>query len=77
MRLTWNVWPNSRIEATKCVIPFASMYTPCKRLQNLMVSLRRQAGCPTSSTQGSNTIDGANNSLQFNDVGHRMCRRCL
>lgn len=37
VRLTWNVWPNSRIEATKCVIPFASIYTPCKRVQDLLV----------------------------------------
>lgn len=43
VRLTWNVWPNSRIEATKCVIPFASIYSPCKRVPNLMVRLHALA----------------------------------
>jgi protein transport protein SEC23 len=38
VRLTWNLWPNSKLEATKCVIPFAAMYTPNKRLPNMPVS---------------------------------------
>ena len=37
VRLSWNIWPNSRIEATKCVIPFASLYTPNKALPKLQV----------------------------------------
>jgi protein transport protein SEC23 len=37
IRLTWNLWPNSKLEATKCVIPFAAMYTPNKRLPNMPV----------------------------------------
>ncbi|KAK9905677.1 hypothetical protein WJX75_004485 [Coccomyxa subellipsoidea] len=37
LRLSWNIWPNSRIEATKAVIPFASLYTPNKRIANLQV----------------------------------------
>lgn len=37
LRLSWNVWPNSRIEATKCVIPFAALYTPNKQLRGLQV----------------------------------------
>ena len=48
VRLTWNVWPNSRIEATKCVIPFASLYTPCKKVQNLMVRCQAQGIPPRS-----------------------------
>lgn len=32
VRLSWNVWPNSRIEATKAVVPFASLYTPNKNI---------------------------------------------
>jgi hypothetical protein len=39
VRLTWNIWPNSKLEATKCVIPFASIYTPNKRLPTMPVSL--------------------------------------
>lgn len=38
LRLSWNIWPNSRIEATKAVIPFASLYTPNKAVANLQVS---------------------------------------
>lgn len=37
LRLSWNVWPNSRIEATKCVLPFGALYTPTKNLPNLVV----------------------------------------
>lgn len=39
IRLTWNIWPNSRLEATKCVIPFAALYSPSKRLPSMPVSL--------------------------------------
>ena len=38
IRLSWNVWPNSRLEATKSVVPFGALYTPIKRLQNMPVS---------------------------------------
>jgi hypothetical protein len=38
IRLSWNVWPNSRIEATKAVIPFGALYTPLKPLPNMVVS---------------------------------------
>jgi protein transport protein SEC23 len=37
VRLTFNVWPNSRIEATKAVVPFAAVYTPNKPLPNMPV----------------------------------------
>ena len=32
VRLTWNVWPSTRIEAAKCVVPFAALYSPVKPL---------------------------------------------
>mmetsp|Transcript_41862 Transcript_41862/g.80026 ORF Transcript_41862/g.80026 Transcript_41862/m.80026 type:complete len:762 (-) Transcript_41862:93-2378(-) len=37
VRLTWNVWPNSRVEATKCVIPLAAFVTPAKKLPDMPV----------------------------------------
>ncbi len=37
VRMTWNIWPNSKLEATKCVIPFAAFYTPNKRLPHMPV----------------------------------------
>lgn len=35
VRFSWNVWPSSRIEATRMVVPVASLYTPLKRIQNM------------------------------------------
>ena len=37
VRMVWNVWPHSRLEAAKCVIPFGVMYTPAKATRNLQV----------------------------------------
>ncbi|KAJ3019085.1 GTPase-activating protein S23 [Thoreauomyces humboldtii] len=30
IRLSWNVWPSSRIEATRMVVPIGALYTPLK-----------------------------------------------
>ena len=38
VRMPWNIWPSSRVEALKCVIPFSALYTPNKPLQHLQVS---------------------------------------
>jgi protein transport protein SEC23 len=35
VRLTWNVWPSTRIEATKLVVPMAAMVTPLKERPDL------------------------------------------
>ncbi|KAK9802822.1 hypothetical protein WJX73_002168 [Symbiochloris irregularis] len=37
LRLSWNLWPNSKIEATKCVLPFGALYTPIKDLPDIPV----------------------------------------
>ncbi len=37
VRMPWNIWPSSRVEALKCVIPFSALYTPNKPLQHLQV----------------------------------------
>ncbi|XRA99090.1 protein transport protein Sec23 [Pycnococcus provasolii] len=37
VRLTWNVWPASRVEATKCTLPFAALYSPCRALPSMPV----------------------------------------
>jgi protein transport protein SEC23 len=42
VRMVWNVWPHSRLEAAKCVIPFAVTYTPAKQTANLQVSYAKQ-----------------------------------
>lgn len=30
VRMTWNVWPSSKVEASKCVVPLATVYTPIR-----------------------------------------------
>jgi hypothetical protein len=37
VRCSWNVWPTSRLEATRMVIPFGMMYTPLKQNPNMPV----------------------------------------
>lgn len=32
VRWSWMTWPSSRLDATRCIVPFACMYTPLKRL---------------------------------------------
>jgi protein transport protein SEC23 len=44
-RFTWNVWPSSRLEATRCVFPFASLYTPLKQIENLPVVPYQPIAC--------------------------------
>lgn len=45
VRMVWNVWPYSRLEAAKCVIPFGVMYTPAKQTSNLQVRAFSLAFC--------------------------------
>lgn len=35
VRFSWNMWPSSRLEATRMVIPLASLYTPLKERVDL------------------------------------------
>ena len=35
VRFSWNVWPNSRLEATRMVVPLGCLYTPLKPIDNL------------------------------------------
>lgn len=32
IRWSWLTWPSSRLDATRCIVPFGCMYTPLKRL---------------------------------------------
>ena len=34
VRLSWNVWPSSRLEATRIVVPIGALYTPLKPIGN-------------------------------------------
>eukprot|EP00894_Picocystis_sp_ML_P003835 jgi/Pico_ML_1/54352/g4713.t1 len=35
VRFAWNVWPDSKVEATKCVVPLAALWSPGKDLPNM------------------------------------------
>jgi len=35
IRLSWNVWPSSRLEATRMVVPLSALYTPLKERPDL------------------------------------------
>ena len=35
VRFSWNVWPSSRLEATRMVVPLGCLYTPLKPIENL------------------------------------------
>ena len=35
IRLSWNVWPSSRLEATRMVVPLGVLYTPLKERPDL------------------------------------------
>uniref|UniRef100_A0A4W3H2F8 Protein transport protein SEC23 n=1 Tax=Callorhinchus milii TaxID=7868 RepID=A0A4W3H2F8_CALMI len=35
VRLSWNVWPSSRLEATRMVVPLGGLFTPLKERPDL------------------------------------------
>lgn len=37
LRFSWNVWPSSRIEATRMVVPFGVIVTPLHKLEGMPV----------------------------------------
>jgi len=45
VRLSWNVWPSTRIEATRTVVPIAALYTPLKQREDLPPVLYEPVTC--------------------------------
>lgn len=45
VRLSWNVWPSSRIEATRTVVPISALYTPLKVREDLPPVLYEPVTC--------------------------------
>lgn len=39
VRWSWNVWPTSRLEATRMVVPLGCMYTPLKKIPGMPAPL--------------------------------------
>ena len=44
VRLSWNVWPSSRLEATRMVVPLGALYTPLKERADLPPIQGRRGG---------------------------------
>ena len=36
VRFSWNVWPSSRLEATRMSVPLGCLYTPNKKIPGLL-----------------------------------------
>jgi len=36
LRISWNTWPASRLDATKVGVPLGAMYTPMKDIEGLL-----------------------------------------
>ncbi|KAI0667265.1 copii coat protein [Trametes maxima] len=45
VRLSWNVWPSSRIEATRTVVPISALYAPLKPREDLPEILYEPVTC--------------------------------
>ncbi|KAF9010130.1 copii coat protein [Cyathus striatus] len=45
VRLSWNVWPSSRIEATRTVVPISALYNPLKVREDLPPVLYEPVAC--------------------------------
>ncbi|KIJ06392.1 hypothetical protein PAXINDRAFT_103385, partial [Paxillus involutus ATCC 200175] len=45
VRLSWNVWPSSRIEATRTVVPISALYTPLRQREDLPPVLYEPVTC--------------------------------
>ena len=45
VRLSWNVWPSSRIEATRTVVPISALYTPLTVREDLPPVLYEPVTC--------------------------------
>ncbi|KXN87767.1 Protein transport protein SEC23 [Leucoagaricus sp. SymC.cos] len=45
VRFAWNVWPSSRIEATRTVVPISALYTPLKVREDLPPVLYEPVAC--------------------------------
>ncbi|KAK9501924.1 hypothetical protein O3M35_012557 [Rhynocoris fuscipes] len=45
IRFTWNVWPSSRLEATRLVVPVACLYQPLKERYDLPPILYEPVQC--------------------------------
>ncbi|KAG1884691.1 hypothetical protein F4604DRAFT_1977001 [Suillus subluteus] len=45
VRLSWNVWPSSRIEAMQTVVPISALYTPLKQQEDLPPVLYKPVMC--------------------------------
>jgi protein transport protein SEC23 len=48
VRLSWNIWPSSRIEANRTVVPIAALYIPLKQRDDLPPVLYEPVTCKST-----------------------------
>jgi hypothetical protein len=48
VRFSWNVWPSSRIEANRTVVPIAALYIPLKQRDDLPPVLYEPVTCKST-----------------------------
>jgi protein transport protein SEC23 len=39
VRFSWNVWPSSKIDCTRIVVPLGCLYTPLKKIDQMPAPL--------------------------------------
>ncbi|XP_077212973.1 protein transport protein SEC23 E-like [Tasmannia lanceolata] len=49
VRMTWNMWPRSKVEASKCVVPIAASISPIRPLPDLLILPYTPLRCKTCS----------------------------
>jgi protein transport protein SEC23 len=49
LRLSWNTWPSTRIEASKVIAPLGALYTPLKKLEALQLRPMEPVTCKSTS----------------------------
>lgn len=45
LRFSWNVWPNTRVEGTRVVVPISCLYTPLKEREDLPPAIYEPVAC--------------------------------
>uniref|UniRef100_A0A671MTM9 Protein transport protein SEC23 n=1 Tax=Sinocyclocheilus anshuiensis TaxID=1608454 RepID=A0A671MTM9_9TELE len=61
VRFSWNVWPSSRLEATRMVVPVASLFTPLKERPDLPPIQYEPVLCSRATCRACQLINGKNN----------------
>lgn len=73
VRMTWNCWPSSKLEAAKSVLPFAALYTPNRRLPNMPVGAAQRVQHATDRAPKAMTFRAAGAALRAYSLQTVQC----